>query len=122
MGSVFLCYTYHCLCRANDRATTDLAGCTPLMMSWIYQRFSWWCPDARNVVVFPLASSLHALCSVRQHGLERGLSVGQTDGTNWSLQPDAPRHKTRKPIFHDPIMHLEDYQSPGRLSDRDGTE
>ncbi|MED6126959.1 hypothetical protein PIB30_083482 [Stylosanthes scabra] len=55
-GSAVLCYTYHCLCRVSDRATTDIAGCAPLMMSWIYQRFPRWCPDERNVVVFPFAS------------------------------------------------------------------
>ncbi|MED6196303.1 hypothetical protein PIB30_046188 [Stylosanthes scabra] len=55
-GLAVLCYTYHCLCRASDQATTDIAGCTPLMMSWIYQRFPQWCLDERNVVVFPLAS------------------------------------------------------------------
>ncbi|MED6224009.1 hypothetical protein PIB30_079644 [Stylosanthes scabra] len=42
---VVLCYTYHCLCRASDRATTDIAECLPLMMSWIHQRFPRWCAD-----------------------------------------------------------------------------
>ncbi|MED6172487.1 hypothetical protein PIB30_050533 [Stylosanthes scabra] len=45
----------------NDRATTDIAGYSPLMMSWIYQRFPPWCLDVRNVVVFPLASMLNGL-------------------------------------------------------------
>ncbi|MED6137165.1 hypothetical protein PIB30_062492 [Stylosanthes scabra] len=60
-GSVVLCYTYHCLCQASDRATTDIAGCLPLMMSRIYQRFPRWCPDARSAIVFLLASRLNGL-------------------------------------------------------------
>ncbi|MED6174807.1 hypothetical protein PIB30_072448 [Stylosanthes scabra] len=55
-GSTTLCYTYHCLCCAIGRATTDLAGCALLMMSWICQRFPRWCPDARNAVAFLLTS------------------------------------------------------------------
>ncbi|MED6138751.1 hypothetical protein PIB30_077431 [Stylosanthes scabra] len=35
---------------------TDIAGCLPLVMSWIYQRFSRRCPDVRSAFVFPLAS------------------------------------------------------------------
>ncbi|MED6115088.1 hypothetical protein PIB30_086832 [Stylosanthes scabra] len=30
-------------------------------MSWIYQRFPQWCPNERNVVVFPLTSRLNGL-------------------------------------------------------------
>ncbi|RYQ83504.1 hypothetical protein Ahy_B10g102199 [Arachis hypogaea] len=30
---------HHSLCQAAHQGTTDSAGCTPLLMSWIYQRF-----------------------------------------------------------------------------------
>ncbi|MED6189378.1 hypothetical protein PIB30_095496 [Stylosanthes scabra] len=39
-GSAVLSYTYHHLCQAVDRDTTDIASCTPLIMSWIYQRLN----------------------------------------------------------------------------------
>ncbi|MED6121985.1 hypothetical protein PIB30_035422 [Stylosanthes scabra] len=44
---------------AADRDTTDIAGCTPLIMSWIYQRFPRWCPDHRDAIVFPLVARLN---------------------------------------------------------------
>ncbi|MED6198041.1 hypothetical protein PIB30_062385 [Stylosanthes scabra] len=43
---------------AADRDTTDIAGCAPLIMLWIYQRFPRWCPEARDVIVFPLVARL----------------------------------------------------------------
>ncbi|MED6110651.1 hypothetical protein PIB30_044872 [Stylosanthes scabra] len=55
-GSAVLSYTYHHLCCASDRETTDIAGCAPLVMSLIYQRFPQWCLPQRNVVMFPLAA------------------------------------------------------------------
>ncbi|RYQ86081.1 hypothetical protein Ahy_B10g105742 [Arachis hypogaea] len=39
-GSAVLAWTYQSLCLAAQRGVTDIAGCTPLLMSWIYQRFS----------------------------------------------------------------------------------
>ncbi|RYR71096.1 hypothetical protein Ahy_A02g005393 isoform B [Arachis hypogaea] len=35
-GSAVLAWTYHSLCSAAHRGTTDIAGCTPLLMSSIY--------------------------------------------------------------------------------------
>ncbi|MED6215693.1 hypothetical protein PIB30_000699 [Stylosanthes scabra] len=56
-GSAVLSYTYHHLCMTADQGTTDIAGCVPLIMSLIYQRFPTFCPEARDVIVFPLVSS-----------------------------------------------------------------
>ncbi|MED6187066.1 hypothetical protein PIB30_072885 [Stylosanthes scabra] len=50
---------------AADRGTTDIAGCVPLIMSWIYQRFPTFCPEARDVIAFPLVSR-HMLTGYRQ--------------------------------------------------------
>ncbi|QHN92750.1 serine/threonine-protein phosphatase 7 long form homolog [Arachis hypogaea] len=38
-GSAVLAWTYQSLCLAAQRGVTDIADCTPLLMSWIFQRF-----------------------------------------------------------------------------------
>ena len=38
-GSAVLAWMYESLSLAAQRGVTDIAGCTPLFMSWIYQRF-----------------------------------------------------------------------------------
>ncbi|RYQ95264.1 hypothetical protein Ahy_B08g090336 [Arachis hypogaea] len=43
-GSAVLAWTYYSLCSAAHQGTTDISSCTPLLMSWIYQRFPKWCP------------------------------------------------------------------------------
>ncbi|RYR07195.1 hypothetical protein Ahy_B05g074511 [Arachis hypogaea] len=55
-GSTVLAWTYQSLCLAAQRGVTDIAGCTPLLMSWIYQRFFQWCPRGRGVYQYPLAA------------------------------------------------------------------
>ncbi|QHN82683.1 uncharacterized protein DS421_20g697910 [Arachis hypogaea] len=49
------------LCSAAQQGVTDIAGCTPLLMSWIYQRFSQWCPPDRWIYQYPLAARLVGL-------------------------------------------------------------
>ncbi|KAL4337994.1 hypothetical protein AHAS_Ahas12G0165800 [Arachis hypogaea] len=39
----------------------DIAGCTPLLMSWIYQRFSQWCPPERGIYMYPMTARLVGL-------------------------------------------------------------
>ncbi|RYQ96061.1 hypothetical protein Ahy_B08g091561 [Arachis hypogaea] len=39
-GSAVLAWTYHSLCPVAHRSTTDIVGCTPLLVLWIYHRFS----------------------------------------------------------------------------------
>ncbi|RYR69265.1 hypothetical protein Ahy_A03g015817 [Arachis hypogaea] len=50
-----LAWTYHSLCSAAHRATTDIAWCMPLLMCWIYHRLSTYCPSDRQTKTFPLA-------------------------------------------------------------------
>ncbi|RYR29877.1 hypothetical protein Ahy_B01g054472 [Arachis hypogaea] len=38
-GSAVLTWTYQSLCSVAQQGIMDIAGCTPLLMSWIYQRF-----------------------------------------------------------------------------------
>ncbi|XP_072073473.1 serine/threonine-protein phosphatase 7 long form homolog [Arachis hypogaea] len=57
-GSVMLAWTYQSLYLAAQRSVTDIVGCTPLLMSWIYQRFSQWCPPDRGIYQYPLAARL----------------------------------------------------------------
>ncbi|XP_025678113.1 protein MAINTENANCE OF MERISTEMS-like [Arachis hypogaea] len=57
-GSAVLAWTYQSLCLVAQRDVTDIAGCTPLLMNWIYQRFSQWCPPNRGVYQYPLAARL----------------------------------------------------------------
>ncbi|RYR51902.1 hypothetical protein Ahy_A06g026854 [Arachis hypogaea] len=38
-GSAVLAWTYQSLSLATQRGVADIAGCFPLLMSWIYQRF-----------------------------------------------------------------------------------
>ncbi|MED6136284.1 hypothetical protein PIB30_054618 [Stylosanthes scabra] len=56
---------------AADRGTTDIAGCVPLIMSWIYQRFPTFCPEARDVIVFPLVSRLTGYRQMNRDSHER---------------------------------------------------
>ncbi|RYR57125.1 hypothetical protein Ahy_A05g022855 [Arachis hypogaea] len=60
-GSVVLAWTYQSLCLAIQWGVTDIAGCTPLLMSWIYQRFFQWCPPDRGVYQYSLAARLVGL-------------------------------------------------------------
>ncbi|RYR15604.1 hypothetical protein Ahy_B04g072457 [Arachis hypogaea] len=39
LGVCGAAWTYHSLCSVAHRSTTDIGGCTPLLVSWIYQRF-----------------------------------------------------------------------------------
>ncbi|RYR02536.1 hypothetical protein Ahy_B06g081334 [Arachis hypogaea] len=52
---------YHLLCSAAHRGTTDITGCTPLLMSWICQRFSQWCPPDRRFFMYSMAARLIGL-------------------------------------------------------------
>ncbi|RYQ85634.1 hypothetical protein Ahy_B10g105205 [Arachis hypogaea] len=56
-GSAMLAWTYHSLCYAAHRNTTDIAGCTPLLVSWLYHKFPQWCPPERQIPRFPLVMS-----------------------------------------------------------------
>ncbi|RYQ83502.1 hypothetical protein Ahy_B10g102194 [Arachis hypogaea] len=60
-GSVVLAWMYQSLCSAAQRGITDIAGCTSLLMSWIYQRFPQWCPPDREIYQDPLAARLVGL-------------------------------------------------------------
>ncbi|RYQ85349.1 hypothetical protein Ahy_B10g104893 [Arachis hypogaea] len=42
-----LAWAYHSLCSTTHRSTIDIAGCMPLLVSWIYHRFLEWCPSER---------------------------------------------------------------------------
>ncbi|QHN76780.1 uncharacterized protein DS421_19g646920 [Arachis hypogaea] len=57
-GSAVLVWMYQSLSLAAQRDVTDINGCTPLLMSWIYQRFPQWCPPDRGVYQYPLATRL----------------------------------------------------------------
>ncbi|QHO01815.1 Serine/threonine protein phosphatase 7 long form isogeny [Arachis hypogaea] len=59
--STVLAWTYQSLYLVAQRGVTDIAGCTPLLMSWIYQRFPQWCPPYRGVYQYPLAARLVGL-------------------------------------------------------------
>ncbi|KAL4306378.1 hypothetical protein AHAS_Ahas16G0172300 [Arachis hypogaea] len=54
--SVVLAWTYHSLCHAAHCQTTNIMGCTPLLVSWIYQRFPRWCPPERAVYMLPMTA------------------------------------------------------------------
>ncbi|MED6157218.1 hypothetical protein PIB30_021415 [Stylosanthes scabra] len=56
---------------AADRGTTNIAGCVPLIMSWIYQRFPTFCSEARDVIVFPLVSRLTGYRQMNRDSHER---------------------------------------------------
>ncbi|QHO39019.1 uncharacterized protein DS421_4g125420 [Arachis hypogaea] len=60
-GSAVLAWTYHSLSLAVQPSVTDITGCTPLLMSWIYQRFPQWCPPDRGVYQYTLAARLVGL-------------------------------------------------------------
>ncbi|RYR33328.1 hypothetical protein Ahy_A10g047904 [Arachis hypogaea] len=49
LGSAVLAWTYQSLCFAAQRGVMDIAGCTPLLMCWIYKRFTQWCPPDRGI-------------------------------------------------------------------------
>ncbi|QHO17143.1 uncharacterized protein DS421_10g309670 [Arachis hypogaea] len=55
-GSAVLAWTYQSLCLVAQRGVMDIAGCTPLLMSWFYQRFPQWCPPDRVVYQYSLAA------------------------------------------------------------------
>ncbi|XP_016196116.1 serine/threonine-protein phosphatase 7 long form homolog [Arachis ipaensis] len=55
-GSAVLTWTYQSLSLAAQQGIMDIAGCTPLLMSWIYHRFFQWCPPDRGVYQYPLAA------------------------------------------------------------------
>ncbi|RYQ99349.1 hypothetical protein Ahy_B07g087281 isoform C [Arachis hypogaea] len=44
LGSALLAHTYHSLYTAIGCDVTDIAGCMPLVVSWIYHRFLSFCP------------------------------------------------------------------------------
>ncbi|QHN97158.1 uncharacterized protein DS421_18g625000 [Arachis hypogaea] len=60
-GSTVLALTYQSLCLAAQRGITDIAGCTLLLMSWIYQRFLQWCSPDRGIYQYLLAARLVGL-------------------------------------------------------------
>ncbi|QHO00135.1 uncharacterized protein DS421_13g403870 [Arachis hypogaea] len=66
------CRTYQLLYSATQRGITDIASCTPLLMSWIYQRFSQWCPPDRGIYQYPLASSSKVGINIRPGSCIRG--------------------------------------------------
>ncbi|KAL4315141.1 hypothetical protein AHAS_Ahas15G0155400 [Arachis hypogaea] len=63
MESALLCYTYHSLCTAASHDVTCIAGCMPLLVSWIYHRFPCFSPAGYDVVKFPLASKYTKVAS-----------------------------------------------------------
>ncbi|RYR12095.1 hypothetical protein Ahy_B04g069621 isoform B [Arachis hypogaea] len=72
MGSALLCHTYHSLCTATSRNVTDIAGCMPLLVSWIYHRFPCFSPTGYDVVRFPLASKyMKVLAGLAQQSIDR---------------------------------------------------
>ncbi|MED6161052.1 hypothetical protein PIB30_057141 [Stylosanthes scabra] len=57
-GSAMLAWTYRSLCNAARRARTNVVGCTPLLISWIYHKFLRFCPRTVGLTAWPLASRL----------------------------------------------------------------
>ncbi|MED6141826.1 hypothetical protein PIB30_107352, partial [Stylosanthes scabra] len=57
-GSAVLAWTYQSLCNAVERRTTDIAGCVPLILSWIYHRFLGLAACVPDVDAWPLAERL----------------------------------------------------------------
>ncbi|XP_025661920.1 serine/threonine-protein phosphatase 7 long form homolog [Arachis hypogaea] len=57
-SSAVLAWTYQSLSLVAQQGITDIADYTPLLMSWIYQRFSQWCPPDRGVYQYPLTARL----------------------------------------------------------------
>ncbi|QHO18546.1 uncharacterized protein DS421_11g321430 [Arachis hypogaea] len=70
-GSAVLAWTYKSLSLVAQRGVTDITGCTPLLMSWIYQRFPQWCLPNRGVYQYPLAASREEI-SMRPGSCVRG--------------------------------------------------
>ncbi|RYR73080.1 hypothetical protein Ahy_A02g007379 [Arachis hypogaea] len=66
------------------RSVKDIAGCTPLLMSWIYQRFPQWCLPDRGIYQYPLAASLHgeSMMTLRCRIYARTGSVRRRSGFN----------------------------------------
>ncbi|RYR54541.1 hypothetical protein Ahy_A06g029847 [Arachis hypogaea] len=55
-GSAVLAWTYHSLCSTTHQGTTDIAGCSPLLISWIYQKFLQWCLPDRQLFMYHMAA------------------------------------------------------------------
>ncbi|XP_015967256.1 serine/threonine-protein phosphatase 7 long form homolog [Arachis duranensis] len=60
-GLAMLAWTYQSMCSAAHRGVMNIADYTPLLMSWIYQRFSQWCPPKRGIYIYPMAARLVGL-------------------------------------------------------------
>ncbi|RYR17842.1 hypothetical protein Ahy_B03g062517 [Arachis hypogaea] len=54
--SALLCRTYYSLCIAASCDVTDIVGCMPLLVWWIYHRFLSFSLVGYDVVRFPLVS------------------------------------------------------------------
>ncbi|RYR77758.1 hypothetical protein Ahy_A01g002361 [Arachis hypogaea] len=54
--SAVLAWTYQSLCSAAHRGITDITGCTPMLMYWIYQGFPQWCPPERVIYMYPMVA------------------------------------------------------------------
>ncbi|RYR07717.1 hypothetical protein Ahy_B05g075133 [Arachis hypogaea] len=66
--------TYHSLCHAACRDTTGIAGCTLLLMSLIYHKFSQRRPENSHILTFPLAMRLIGMShQTRDHHAQRVL-------------------------------------------------
>ncbi|MED6213321.1 hypothetical protein PIB30_092021, partial [Stylosanthes scabra] len=46
---------YFSLCNAAAQGTTDIAGCVPLILSWIYHRFPEFSSQSADQITWPLA-------------------------------------------------------------------
>ncbi|MED6216226.1 hypothetical protein PIB30_005488 [Stylosanthes scabra] len=53
--------TYRSLYSASEKSTTDIAGCVPLILPWIYHRFPGMCPPDVAVDAWPLAERIDRL-------------------------------------------------------------
>ncbi|RYQ85467.1 hypothetical protein Ahy_B10g105037 [Arachis hypogaea] len=69
-----LAWMYHSLYHVARRDTTDIAGCTLLLMSCIYHMLPQWCPEDRQILTFPLAVRLIGMSQqTRDHHAQRVL-------------------------------------------------
>ncbi|RYR36402.1 hypothetical protein Ahy_A09g041359 isoform A [Arachis hypogaea] len=104
LGLTVLAWTYQSLCSAAQRGVTDIAGCTPLLMSWIYQRFSQWCPPDRWVYQYPLAASKVRI-SMRPGSCIRGFRSTGYGSTRlafaWSVYDDPAMQALCPPWFRE---------------------
>ncbi|RYQ79669.1 hypothetical protein Ahy_Scaffold2g107628 [Arachis hypogaea] len=94
-GSAVLAWTYHFLCSAVHHSTTDIAGCTPLLVSGIYQRFPKWCPHERQVYMYLMAVDRH---DIAQQGPTRAESPVMASGEGYqiSIQTSLDYRPTRE--------------------------